>query len=377
MQPASPNRLLQNTDSTTGQRLSLALLPPASAQKSAELWLVSLAQQRRASPHTVAAYRLDVSRFIASWSAHHGRPATIADLAEITSQDLTRWLYELAKAGCRNPTRLKALSAVKSWARWLHRQGITIPALDLVRGPRRSPPAPRPISIPDCFRLINAAAAGDLQLRALLLLLWGAGLRISEALSIKIHHSDKNPLLIAGKGNKTRLVPILPAVSAAVGAWRKRQGRRPADAPLFQLTARTVQRAIARARNFLTLDRSVTPHALRHSFATHLLADGADLRVIQELLGHASLSTTMRYAAVENPALYETVARYHPHWRSTPGQLSLPFEPPKKVPQNVGDKNQPPPQSRQPQDPREDAALHALGGPGSQPGRSRHGRMAR
>ena len=190
--------------------------------------------------------------------------------------------------------------------------------------PRSAKPLPRPLSQPEALAVTNeigfearteAMAARD---TALFTLLYGAGLRISEALNLDVADAGRDPLVITGKGNKQRLVPVLPAIKAAIAAWLPHHPTRdPAD-PLFtgargaRLNAGVVQRQMRQHREWSGLGPNATPHALRHSFATHMLSGGADLRTIQELLGHASLSTTQRYTAVDNSELARVWQRTHP-----------------------------------------------------------------
>ena len=221
----------------------------------------------------------------------------------------------------------QALSAIRAFHRFIDRR-LAIPnaALGLVRGPRVKPGAPRPVSEDQARGLIAEAAGGDgpewaaARDQAVLTLLWGCGLRISEALSLK--RSDAplaESLRILGKGGKTRMTPVLPAVREATDAYLAVLPFALApDEPLFRaarggpLRPRHIQATVQRLRGRLGLAERATPHALRHSFATHLLGAGADLRSIQELLGHASLSTTQRYTAVDAAGLLAAYAKAHP-----------------------------------------------------------------
>ena len=286
-----------------------------------------LARARQASPLTVSAYRRDLGAFLAFLTVHLGREPWLADLRTLTQADLRAWLAHEAAGGTANATRARHLSAVRSLFRFLARQrGIANPAPGLLHTPRARPPVPRALTPPQALAVANdiGEAADDpaLQARdtALFTLLYGAGLRISEALSLDVGSvpDGAETLLVHGKGGKQRLVPLLPAVRQALAAWMRLHPRRQPDAPLFlgakggRLDARVARRVIEAFRALADLPAHATPHALRHSFATHLLAGGADLRSIQELLGHASLSTTQRYTGVDAAGLRVVWQRAHP-----------------------------------------------------------------
>jgi integrase/recombinase XerC len=304
---------------------------PVTARAVLALWLEHLAKERRASPRTVEAYGFAAGRYIGFLERHRGETLSLADMATITAAEVRAWLAHL-RQGDRplSPRSLsQALSAIRTFHRFLDRRHDAPNAMvGLVRGPRVKPGAPRPVS-EDQARGMLAEPGFDTDREAweaardeaVLTLLYGCGLRISEGLSLK--RSDAplgDSLRITGKGGKTRIVPVLPVVRAAVDAylaevpfvldW---------DAPLFRakrggaLSPRHVQATVQNLRGRLGLPDSATPHALRHSFATHLLGAGADLRSIQELLGHASLSTTQRYTEVDAAALLGAYAKAHPH----------------------------------------------------------------
>lgn len=287
-----------------------------------------LARARQASPLTVSAYGRDLGAFLAFLTGHLGREPWLADLRTLTEADLRAWLAHEAAGGAVNATRARHLSAVRSLFRFLHRQrGVANPAPGLLHTPRARPPMPRALTPPQALAVANGIgeATDDpaLQARdaALFTLLYGAGLRINEALSLNVDSvptGATDTLLVQGKGGKQRLVPLLPAVRQALAAWLRLHPRRQPDAPLFlgakggRLDARVARRAIEAFRPLAGLPAHATPHALRHSFATHLLAGGADLRSIQELLGHASLSTTQRYTGVDAAGLRAVWQRAHP-----------------------------------------------------------------
>jgi integrase/recombinase XerC len=305
--------------------------PSLSAGDARQRWLEHLANERRAAPRTLEAYGFAAGRYIAFLERHRGEALTVQGLTEISAGDVRAWLAHL-RAGDHplSPRSLsQALSAIRTFHRYLDRRlDAPNPAIALVRGPRVKPGAPRPVTEDQAVGLIAEPAfdpdrqdwevARD---QAVLTLLYGCGLRISEALSLK--RSDAplpDSLRILGKGSKTRIVPVLPAVREAIDLYLADVPFvLDADAPLFRakrggpLSPRHVQATVQGLRGRLGLPASATPHALRHSFATHLLGAGADLRSIQELLGHASLSTTQRYTQVDAAALLSAYAKAHPH----------------------------------------------------------------
>ncbi|MFN3512887.1 MAG: tyrosine recombinase XerC [Phenylobacterium sp.] len=303
---------------------------PVNAREALRLWLEHLAQERRASPRTLEAYGFAGFRYIAFLERHRGEALSLSDMGTLTAGEVRAWLAHLRQGDKPlSPRSLsQALSAIRTFHRFLDRR-LDTPnaAVALVRGPRVVPGAPRPVSEDQARGLIEEPAldpdredweaARD---RAVLTLLYGCGLRISEGLSLK--RSDAplpDSLRILGKGGKTRIVPVLPAVRAAVDDYLAELPfpLAPSDA-LFRakrggaLSPRHVQATVQNLRGRLGLPDSATPHALRHSFATHLLGAGADLRSIQELLGHASLSTTQRYTEVDAAALLGAYAKAHP-----------------------------------------------------------------
>ena len=294
-------------------------------------WLDHLAHERRASPRTVDAYRACVVAWLNFLEQHRGEAVSRAALGGVTAAELRAYLAR--RRGGERPLSARslsqALSAIRGFHRFLDRR-LETPnqALGLVRGPRVRPGAPRPVSEDQALGLIAEAggegeaapAWGALRDQAVLTLLYGCGLRISEALSLKRADAPlPASLRILGKGGKTRLAPVLPAVREATDLYLAAlpfpSGP---DAPLFRasrggpLRPRHVQATVQRLRGRLGLSERATPHALRHSFATHLLGAGADLRSIQELLGHASLSTTQRYTAVDAAGLLGAYAKAHP-----------------------------------------------------------------
>ena len=301
------------------------------AGEALALWLQHLAHERRASPRTLEAYGFAARRYLAFLEQHRGEALSLPALGGVAPGEIRAWLAHL-RQGERplSPRSLsQALSAIRTFHRFLDRRLETPnPAIALVRGPRVKPGAPRPVS-EDQARGLMAEPALDpdredweaARDEAVLTLLYGCGLRISEALSLK--RSDAplpDALRIVGKGSKTRIVPVLPAVRQATDAYLAQAPfALDPDGPLFRakrggaLSPRHVQATVQNLRSRLGLPPSATPHALRHAFATHLLGAGADLRSIQELLGHASLSTTQRYTQVDAAALLSAYSKAHPH----------------------------------------------------------------
>jgi integrase/recombinase XerC len=300
------------------------------AAEALAAWLEHLAHERRASPRTLEAYGDGVRRYLDFLQQHLGGPLSAADLGSVPAADVRAYLA-FRRQGARplSPRSLsQALSAIRSFHRFLDRRhGIPNAGLELVKGPRVKPSAPRPVTEDQARGLILEAdadpdldpweAARDV---ALLTLLYGCGLRISEALSLKRKDAPLgSSLRVLGKGSKVRLAPVLPQVAEAIWAYVEALPfPLGPDEPLFRARrggpypARRAQALMQRLRGRLGLPASATPHALRHSFATHLLGAGADLRSIQELLGHASLSTTQRYTGVDAAGLLAAYARAHP-----------------------------------------------------------------
>jgi integrase/recombinase XerC len=289
-------------------------------------WLRHLAGERRVSPKTLEAYGRDIRQFLSFLATQPD-----ADLSRLKAADLRAFMAARRAIGIGSRSLMRQLAAIRSFLRYLEQEGhVDASALALIRGPKLSKSLPKPISAPNARQMIAMETRMDghqdtwilARDAAVLSLLYGCGLRISEALSLtmeQIPHSAQDSLRVTGKGQKTRMVPVIPAVKAAIDHYLAlcpyacERGT-----PLFRgarggpLNPRLIQKAVEQMRGSLGLPDSATPHALRHSFATHLLARGGDLRAIQELLGHASLSTTQIYTEVDQARLLSVFDSTHP-----------------------------------------------------------------
>ena len=265
--------------------------------------------------------------FLVFTGEHTGEAPSLATLSGLAAADFRAFLAKAAGAGDVNATRARKLSALKTFFRYLKKKhGVESTALMLITRPRPKRPLPKALSPEDAkivaYDIGEVSDSAAIQARdsALMTLLYGAGLRIAEALGINIGDlpAADNALRVTGKGEKQRIVPLLPVVREAIAAWLKFHPNPGRGEPLFvgarggRLNAGVAQKALRDFRRLANLPEHATPHALRHSFATHLLAGGADLRSIQELLGHASLSTTQRYTDVDTAQLMEVWKRAHP-----------------------------------------------------------------
>jgi len=302
--------------------------PSPDAARSAANWLRYLSTELRAAPKTVEAYDRDLRQFFQFLQNHLGGPATLADLESLTPGDFRSFLAFRRNKGTESRSLARQLSALRSFYLFLERTGtLKNSALSVLRSPKIAHSVPKPLSPDAAARLIAPDMQDDgtqppwiaARDTAVLTLLYGCGLRISEAVTLTARELDNDPMMITGKGGKTRLVPVLPIARQAVAAYRAICPFAIAPkAPVFRglkggpLNARNIQLLIQRLRGALGLPDSATPHALRHSFATHLLGNGADLRAIQELLGHASLSTTQIYTEVNRTHLFEQYMKAHP-----------------------------------------------------------------
>lgn len=296
----------------------------------AMLWLQRLAGERRASRHTIDGYARDVQGFLVFLTEHLGAKPDAAALIALEPADLRAYLARRRSEGLTSRSLLRALAAIRNFLRFLEKKGLAKTDLfAAVRAPKKPHSLPKALSVADARDLIDPAQrAGEAREpwvlardAAVLALLYGAGLRISEALSIA--HAEapiggRDRVTILGKGGKTRTVPVIEPVRRAVEEYLDLCPYDLAGGPLFvgakggPLSPRIIQLAVQRLRGGLGLPDSATPHALRHSFATHLLGRGGDLRTIQELLGHASLSTTQIYTAVDRKRLLDAYKSAHP-----------------------------------------------------------------
>jgi integrase/recombinase XerC len=303
--------------------------PTLTATAARSEFLVWLAHERRASPLTVEAYGTDIAGFLGFLSNHLGGEPDLPGLSNLRQADIRAWLTAMANDGAVNATRARHLSAVRSFFRYLaRRHGMDNSVVRTIATPRARRPVPRAlppdqaISVASDIAELSDTAAIQARDIALFTLLYGCGLRIAEALALDVRDAPapgtSSTLRVTGKGSKQRIVPVLPVVSEAIGAWLALHSDRQPTSPLFlgargkRLDPAVAQRTMRHYRQLNGLPEHATPHALRHSFATHLLAGGADLRSIQDLLGHASLSTTQRYTSVDEAKLMAVWRNAHP-----------------------------------------------------------------
>jgi integrase/recombinase XerC len=294
------------------------------------LWAAWLAGERRASAHTVAAYGRDLAFFLDFLTEHLGELPGLAALSALRPADFRAYLARRAQDHVERTSLARGMSVLRGFVRFLQRRGLaSTSALAALRSPKLPAGVPKPLTIDDAAGALDAAAEFAMSVwqgkrdTAILALLYGCGLRLSEALGLSRADAPvSETLVITGKGRKQRQLPVLPAVRRAVAEYLAACPHALAkDGPLFvgarggPLGPRLVQRRMAALRDRLGLPETATPHALRHSFATHLLGAGGDLRAIQELLGHASLSTTQRYASVETERLLSIYDAAHPRAR--------------------------------------------------------------
>ncbi|PCI33893.1 MAG: recombinase XerC [Alphaproteobacteria bacterium] len=292
-----------------------------------EVWLRYLTTEKRVSPHTSDAYQRDVTGFFTFLADHLGHGPTPADLRDLRPADFRSFLARRRRDGLTSASVARTLSAIRAFFTYLRQNDIlNNQAIDAVRSPKLPKRLPRPLDEQAARRSLNDVAdfaregwVGDRDI-AVLTLLYGCGLRISEALNLNRQDVPEDDMLrVMGKGDKERLVPVLPVVLKAIETYLTScPYALPLDGPLFigvqgkRLNARMIQLAMEKVRQSLGLPPSATPHALRHSFATHLLTAGGDLRTIQELLGHASLATTQHYTDVDTAYLMDVYNMAHP-----------------------------------------------------------------
>jgi integrase/recombinase XerC len=293
-------------------------------------WLAFLGTERRMSPKTLDAYGRDAGQFLGFLAGHLGGPPSLKAFGRLTPQDVRAFMAARRGDGLSGRSLMRVLAGTRSFARFLERNGKgKVGALAAVRVPKVAKSLPKPLAVSAARRIADTdLRAGEAREpwviardAAVLALLYGSGLRLAEALGLKPAdlRAAKDALTVTGKGNKARMVPLLPQVAKLIADYVALcPFDLPDDSPLFvgarggPLSPRIVQLAMARLRGALGLPDTATPHALRHSFATHLLARGGDLRAIQELLGHASLSTTQIYTAVDAERLLDVYSSAHP-----------------------------------------------------------------
>jgi integrase/recombinase XerC len=304
-------------------------VPAMTADAVRLAFLAWMEHERHAAANTVEAYTHALAGFLGFLTRHLGGEPDLAALGGLRAADIRAWLTALSNDGLVAASRAQHLSAVRSFFRYLgRRHGVEVTAIRLVATARARPALPRALTVDQARDVSDhvdqvsdnpALQARDI---AFFSLLYGSGLRIAEALGLDVRDGaalrSSLTLTVTGKGSKTRIVPVLPAVRIAIEAWLALHPNRQPDSPLFlgahgkRLDPAVAQKVLRTYRRLAGLPEHATPHALRHSFATHLLASGSDLRSIQDLLGHASLSTTQRYTQVDDTALLAVWRKTHP-----------------------------------------------------------------
>lgn len=315
-----------------GRKAEPLLIAAADILAAKHDWLVRLGQVERLSPRTLAAYTEDVESFCRFLTLHNGEPASLSHISALSASDMRAYLSQRRREGAGSRSLARALSALRNFFSHLERDGLAkTSALALVRGPKLPERLPRAVTETEAEAMLKGIGAvheareGWVEKRdeAVLYLLYGAGLRISEALSLTRQGLGEikatGVLRIIGKGQKERIVPVLPVITSHIEDYLKAcPFDIEPDAPIFRgtrgkpLGARAVQSLVEALRAQLGLGEKVTPHALRHAFATHLLQGGGDLRTIQELLGHANLSTTQIYTRLDAKSLETSFKAAHP-----------------------------------------------------------------
>ncbi len=307
----------------------MSALPSAEASDLLYRWCARLTAVKGASPRTVEAYAADIGRYLGFLSDHLGGDVGRRALGALVMSDFRAWMAWERGRGLSARSLGRALAAVRGFHDWLaEAEGIDCAAVTAIRTPKAPRRLPRPVAADDAREVIGVAgqhreawiAARD---TAALTLIWGAGLRMSEALGLRQRDAPLGETVrVIGKGRKERVVPVLPVASSAVEHYRELCPYEPGpDEALFlgarggALDGRILRKVMQEARMQLGLPDTATPHALRHAFATHLLAAGGDLRTIQELLGHASLSTTQVYTALDEARVLEVFEKAHPRGR--------------------------------------------------------------
>lgn len=290
-------------------------------------WHNYLRVEKQLSPHTLRAYATDAGHFITFLFNHLGTRPCLDDLSQVSLRDFRSWMSRKAMDGTSNASRARSLSGVKSLLTWLDKQGIMHnAAISTVRSPKLPHKLPRPLHEDQAKEIIREADTLEAKNwigkrnKALFILLYGSGLRINEALSLNIEHLPREGFMrVLGKGNKERQVPVIALVETTINEYLEScPFANDKDRAVFlgsrgkRLNQGVAQRAMRTLRGVLMLPGNATPHAFRHSFATHLLQNGANLREIQELLGHTSLSTTQRYTEVNAEEMMRIYKNAHP-----------------------------------------------------------------
>jgi len=298
--------------------------------RAIEDWQRWIGDERRSSSHTLDAYSRDLAAFLSFLTGHLGSAPSLDDLNNLRPADFRSFLAHRLGEGIAQSSLARSMSTLRNFFRFLDKTGrVSNATINAVRAPRPAPRLPKAIAAVEAMDLIDAAASLPdkpwiaKRDAALFTLLYGCGLRIDEALSLNQEDApDGDAMVITGKGNKQRVVPVRPIVGQSIADYRVACPFAPqANGPLFfgarggRLNPGVVQRQMRRLRGLLGLPAAATPHALRHSFATHLLGAGGDLRTIQELLGHASLTTTQRYTSVDSERLIAVYDDAHPRAR--------------------------------------------------------------
>ena len=315
--------------STVSKSQEFLIPARADLQAAREEWLKNLSETRRLSDNTLQAYERDTRQFLQFLTGHLGEPPSLKDVSALRVADLRSFLANRRNDGAGARTLGRGLAGVRSLLRHLERRGLANAAgASAIRAPKQPKSLPKPLTTQDALKVVSTieqlAEEPWIAARnaAVLTLLYGCGLRISEALNLNgdaLNDPNERSIILTGKGGKARMVPLLPVIHRAVADYRKLcPYDLSADQPLFRgakggrLQQGIIQREMQKMRSALGLPDSATPHALRHSFATHLLGRGGDLRTIQELLGHASLSTTQVYTGVDTDRLLEIYDKAHP-----------------------------------------------------------------
>jgi integrase/recombinase XerC len=292
-------------------------------------WLDHLSDERRLADKTLIAYERDLRQFLRFLTNHLGGAPALKDIRDLRPADFRAFMARRRRDGAQSRSLARSMAGIRSFLKYLEKQGeVNAAASSAIRPPRQARSLPKPVAARDAVDLTSGELAMESEAwiearnAAVLTLLYGCGLRLAEALSLTGRTAPQKgarSMRIIGKGGKERVVPILPAVTEAIDVYlRLCPYAIPADGPLFvgarggPLNPRLIQLAMAKLRGALGLPDSATPHALRHSFATHLLAGGGDLRTIQELLGHASLSSTQIYTEIDASRLLDAYDKAHP-----------------------------------------------------------------